>query len=952
MTETSTPLSFLERTARIVLAHDRPTECLVIVPSSRSARKLERIMAGLMRDSGWLPQVKTLNNLLRDSTGLSTLDPLAAQAELFASWRELQKESSETHESSASRSFQSFMPWGRIALRDFNEIDQHLLDASQVFQNLCDIEGIEEWSFADEKSLGEAQRSFLKQYLQLGPLYLRFKNKLLQHNLGYAGLIARTAGETKTNLRPAHVFVAGLSALTPAERKFLIQFEARKQLSWLWDGDESYVHSVEIEAGLFIREQGGWGAPNQSNALSKRLAQSPPTIHSVGCSSSVMECQYVREILESIHPEDWSKTAVVLPDGSQLPLLLQSLPTGMQSAYNVTMGLSWNETPAHSFLQCVRTMAQKSTTSWHYLDLQQLFSEPLTRLALGKASLQTDGNRLLQAAAKNKWAWINAKRMRANSNGTVSDFCDSFSTLRTAEAPALLEALDSWSRGLAKALEESEKSDPWSTIGWERVTRGVGVLLRFQDAYGLLDSASEVWSLLFSSLATSRIDLLGEPEEGLQIMGLIESRALDFERVILLDCNEGNLPKTSVPDSFIPFDLRSAWNLPNRHHKEAIYAYYTYRLLNQASDVHMVYRAEDESAEKSRYLLQMERAFRPNGKDLLPIKQTSVYAPLPDPRPEIAPLNWDDFARERLSNWAKRGISPSAMNSFMACKRNFYYQYILRLNEPREFKEEMDSGTFGTIVHQVLEDGLAAMIDRPMTRDLLMHFKEHIPPLLQKSVEKHYNRELTASGENYLHLAIAEATLVKLIGAEMSELEKIEERKIGALEENLGHTFTNNHTAFPEIRLHGMADRIDTENGTVVVTDYKTGSVEARELKLKGAWTEKLDEGKSGKALQLLMYAAIALKTIGPDGKQHADKVAKINHVRTGIRSGKNAHAGLIPLTIDGQAFIEPQHAIDLLNWISHKLNEVHQTKEGLLHETDSKYCAYCAVLDPLPDYF
>lgn len=936
----------------MVLAHDHPAQCLVVVPSSRSARKLERSIAARMQDSGWLPQIKTLNDLLRESTGLSTLDPLAAQAELFSCWRGLQKEGGESGGASNSRSFESFMPWGRIALRDFNEIDQHMLDASKVFKNLCDIEGIEEWSFADENNLGDAQRSFLRQYLQLGPLYSSFQKKLLEHSMGYGGLIARTAALNPTPLNPAHVFVVGLSALTPAERKFLGQFESKRQLTWMWDGDESYVHSKEIEAGLFIREQGGWGASNAPNALSKRLANSPPTIHSVGCSSSVMECQYVREILESIPPEDWGKTAVVLPDGAQLPLLLQSLPAGMQSAYNVTMGLSWNDTPAHSFLQCVRTMVQKSSNAWHFSDLQQLFGEPLTRLALDKISLQSDGNQVLQTAALRKWAWISEARLREASNGIVADFCEAFAPLRTNSASTLLTALDAWSRKLAVSIENEEKSDPWSTIGWERVTRAIGVLIRFQESRGLLESANEVWNLLFSSLAASRVDLLGEPEEGLQIMGLIESRALDFERIILLDCNEGNLPKTSIPDSFIPFDLRTVWELPNRHHREAIYAYYTYRLLNQATDVHLVFRAEDESSEKSRYLLQLEQTFRPNGKDLLPMTHTAVYAPLPDPRPEIAPLSWDDFARNELSGWAKRGISPSAMNGFMACKRNFYYQYILRLNEPRDFQEEMDSGTFGTIVHQVLEDGLAAMIDRPMTRDLLMHFKQHIPPLLQNSVDKHYHKDLTSTGENYLHLAIAEATLIKLIGAEMAELEKIEGRKIGSLEARIGHTFQTGRPDFPEIRLHGMADRIDNESGTVVVTDYKTGAVEARELKLKENWTEKLDEGKSGKALQLLMYAAIALETIGQNGRIRSEASAPLSRVRTGIRSGKNAHAGLIPLTVDGQSFIEPLQATQLLDWIAQKLAATHQNKEGLHHETESKYCAYCTVLDPLPEYF
>jgi hypothetical protein len=252
----------------------------------------------------------------------------------------------------------------------------------------------------------------------------------------------------------------------------------------------------------------------------------------------------------------------------------------------------------------------------------------------------------------------------------------------------------------------------------------------------------------------------------------------------------------------------------------------------------------------------------------------------------------------------------------------------------------------------VLEDGLSEMLDRPMTRELLLHFKQHITSYLEASVERHFNRELTSFGENYLHLTIAQATLVKLIGTEMAELERGQAKIIGSLEAKLGHTFQSNHPHFPEVRLHGMADRIDTENGTVIVTDYKTGAVEARELKLKEPWTDKLDDGKSGKALQLLMYAAIALETIGPNGKERTDTDDKIEHVGAGIRSGKNANAGLLPLSIDGQTLVTRQDALKLLQWISQKLTELHQTDAGLMHETESKYCAYCTVLDPLPEYF
>ena len=918
----------------------RPERCLVILPSQRAVRKFERAYAEEMDGAGWLPKTQTLGAAIREHIQWLPLEGMEGLALLYSLWKSLP----ESGDGPDERSFESFMPWGQIALRDFNEIDQHLLDAQNVFQNLCDIEGIEDWSFGEADALKEGQQAFLRQYLQLGPLYERFTSVLVERKQGYSGLLARRAAQAQQPLDYDHVFVAGMSALTPAEQRFLSIYEKANCLTWAWDGDASYVQPEAVEAGLFIREQMHSRGVSPS-ALPNRLAGSPPQLHSIGCSSVVMECQYIREAIAQLDATELAKTAIVLPDGAQLPLLLQSLPEGLQKDYNVTMGLAWTESPANSFLRTVQRLVQRKRTTWHHDDIRQALSEPLLLQAHHEEAFQTDAARVLNQMAEKKWAWVTLDQIDSLSTGPVHAFFSGLTPLLTSEVTPMLSAFSAWVQSVGQALDGHQAGDPWTCIGWEKVAQCAGVVHRFQAKHGIMATSDELWGLLFYSLKSERIDLLGEPEAGLQIMGLIESRALDYDRIFLMDCNEGTLPKSSPPDSFIPFDLRFMWGLPGRHQREAIYAYYTYRLLNRANEVHLLYRGQDEASEPSRYLLQFERSFRPDGKHLLPITEHRVHAALPEKRPEIQPLKWNDWAQAQLVGWAERGISPSAWNTFMACKRDFYYKYILKLHEQDEFEDEMTASTFGTIVHKVLEDGFADLKNRVLKPNDLKALRDSLDPLLEAAVAEEYSLALTETGENYLHFAMAEATLRKLIDVELRELEGTVTRTVTALEAELGHTWALEGSPFPVVRLHGKADRIDLESGQVVVTDYKTGSVKASELALKDDWIEKVAKGKSSKALQLLIYSAIALESLGPDG-------GPMETVQSGIRSGKNARAGLLSLTIDGRMHIARKDAQRLLRWLVEQLESLHGHQGGIEHASEARYCAYCTVLDPVPNFF
>jgi ATP-dependent helicase/nuclease subunit B len=939
--------SFLHTVADTVAAHAHPSDCLVVLPSQRAASRFRKVFADRLEKPEWLPRTCTLGQLLQEHTELVPMDPLEGLAELYLVWKSL-KSKDKNEEVASKLGFQSFMHWGKMALRDFNEIDQHLLDANQVFQNLCDIEDIEEWSFDSEENLKPGQLQFLRQYLELGPLYSAFQERLKAQNWGYAGSMAKAA-IASPELKPyAHVFVAGLSVLTPAEKTFLGRFEKQSRLTWLWDADASYVDDPLMEAGIFIRKQ---ATKDAIQKLPRRLAESAPKIHIKGCSSSVYQAQAVREIVQSLPAEEQAKTGVILPDGKSLSMLLQSLPSTKHGGYNVTMGLNWSETPAFRFLDCVKRMVIKRGSSWHHLDLRLLIGDHLALAASGRDALLEDGSWVMKGLAKSHMAWVKQEQLEVLSKGTLAQLTGELIPLKLTDPLALLMAMEHWSGQIGHRMEGKDEADPWVMASWQRVMRAISVVRRFQENHPLLASPEEVWAMLDTCLSSERIDLLGEPEQGLQIMGLIETRALDFKRVIVLDCNEGVLPKTAIPESYIPFDLRARWGLPGRHEREAIYAYYTYRLLNRAEEVTFLYRAQDDGSEKSRYLLQIEQAFKPNGIDLLPYEISAIQAPLPGPRPEIPALEWTAEARGRLVQWAQNGISPSAMNTLLACRRNFFYQYMLRLHEPPEIQEEMAVSTFGSIVHQVLEDGLRELKDEPLTSQKLKDLRTKVDQLLPLAIKDNFHSGQVDFGENYLQVTMAEATLKKLLSTEINELDDGLERTIRSLELSLSHTF-NVGGPMGSIRLHGKADRIEQEGINVVVTDYKTGAVKPGELSLPKEWEEKVASGKSGKALQLLIYAALALEMLDTTAQAKTDQSLPLSSVRAGIRSGKNARAGLLELKLDKRNDIQSSDVQALLGWIQSTLETLHHDTPNVQHDHDAKYCAYCAILDPIPDYF
>lgn len=918
----------------------------VVVPSHRAMAKLRHGLRARMDGPARMPQFYALSGFIEASSNLAAADPLEVLARMY---RLIQEEDD-------APTFDRFVPWATVVLSDFAAVDHELSDVHNVFQNLADIQGIEDWSFG-EPALSEDQKAFERQWRRLPGLYHKLHGSLQSDGLATRAQLTRSVAEGKDRMDVDHVLAAGLATMSKAEWRCLQRWEESDALTILWDGDASYVDDPHNEAGLFIRKY-----RNRKGAFPRStLAKTPPVVNAVGCSSTVSQTQYVRDTLSKLTPEELDQTLVILPDGSSLGTLLQALPE-QPNGINVTMGLALHETPVQSFVEHLFGMLETDSKSWRLEQIQALHAHPVIHQAYGDKDQRWREGRAMHRMIKGHRAWVQGRDFVEEGAPEWGEVMDSLGGLRGADPSAFLNAMSQWAKELegrleampapldlkseSKPKEDAARALPWIPAGWRRFRTVLAVLERLQHAHGPMKDAREARAMARRLLRQERIDLLGEPNQGLQIMGLTEARALDFDRVLVLDMNEGIVPQTSMPDSFLPLDLRSHLGMPGPREREARYAYLIHRIFHRAREVHLLHRSSPDrkdGGEPSRYLMQLAGSFhKKDGTPYLRVHPIIHQLPLPDARPEMRPMTVTDVMRNRLSNWAADGMSPSAINTLLQCPRNFAYRYLYKMGEATELKSSMEASTLGSVVHWVMEHGLKAAQGHLLTTGHLDQVAASIDTLLEQALESEYNASLVHRGENVLQLEIARATIQKFLRQEKGELASgTPAPLIVELEQKLRSDHPG--TAFGTMAFRGIADRRETVRGVPRVVDYKSGKVEAKELKLKGDWTEQLEGGDKPKALQLIVYATMVLASLSPEDGEKG--------VLAAIRSGRNVREGLLSLRINGEPLILPQHAETFVHWLADRLTEFAATDHVLEHKSDAKYCEHCVVLDPTDNF-
>jgi len=915
--------SFLQDIAQLLKTqHQSLADVAVVLPGKRTSIFLKKHLKALEKGAHWHPEFLTMSEVLAKQTPFQAIQQLDLLVEAFLSFKEVCK---------SEESFDSFMSWGPVMLADFNEIDHQLADPDAVFTDLRKIKYVEAWSFnAEELSL--TQEEFLYFWNQLPKVYHHLKNKLQQKGSTYGGAIARWQCEQALPLDHGfeHLYVVGLNAMTQAEAATVRQWLRLGTATVLFDGDEWYVNDPQIEAGTFIRQAtqvlGKLPIANHFCSKGKHL-------QIVAASSAVAQCKWVMNVLQEMSEDDIENTAIVLPDESMLPAVIESIPDQVKSA-NVSMGIALRSTPLSGLIAAFFRMMEGSSGSVRFSDLLDLLRHPYIKSISSKTALL---NTLENDIVKENLTFIDLNTpQKRNWNTELQQWLTPWLKAAKSKRPEdIIEGLYHLVESIDGGKEQKEEEKPNDAQLNQRVMKQVmkqfaNVLRkveRFQNKHQVLESPYAFRQILMKMLNKEQLDLLGEPLSGLQIMGLLETRALDFKNVFILACNEGILPQRHFSDSFLPQDVRAQYHLPSPSDREAIFAAYFYSLIQRCERAFLLYAEGEQSmekaGEKSRYLQQLEYHFKAHPK--IKLSQTNFSIPS-GKLPALPSGMWsNDWVKNRVKVLLDGGLSPSAINTWIQCKQDFFFKYIMGLNEQEDVEETMESSTFGTIVHEVMEEVLKPFINKIITAEDIDQIEVGLVNKVEEVITKNYKGNLTKQGENYLAKKVVEQYLRALL--------KVERQNIPATLQSLENKLNMSISTDIPFNIRGTVDRIDQKDGITRVIDYKTGRVEPRELNI--ASIEALEDPKHSKALQVLLYLLMAKENGIISGRS----------VEGGIISARNISNGFMKVTVNKDDFDESTEQ-ELRAWLL-KLRDELLSDQEIVHNPDAEYCEYCVSLKP-----
>lgn len=871
--------SFLQYVLGDLLEKEVAIESLTFVlPSKRSGTFLKKHISNSLTKNSFSPKILAIEDFVEDISGITSASSIDLLIQLYSVYKSSKIE--------AHDDFYTFLKWGQTLLQDFNEIDRYLIPSKDILNYLSAIKELNHWSLKTEKT--ELIQNYLQLWNSLESLYDSFTTSLLTQKKGYQGLIYRRANENledycKTNKNDSLVFV-GFNALNSAESNIIQYFLEHTNSQIYWDIDSYFLDDAIHDAGLFIRNYTRqWPYYKTRNLTGVHTSfLSPKNISITGVPKSISQAKYVGEVLSEINSKSHTglkNTALVLADESLLNPILQAIPNEINEV-NITMGLPLNKTVLYSFfLSFLELNIANTEKGWFYKDVLEFLSNPHS-ISIS-ASQKID---FAKAIPKD----IKETNRLYLSHTNLLKYTEAKQTLEVMFPPKAVSSLQ-WIDNCLLLIQDLKK-----IFGEEENSQELESLYRFYTLFNQLrihlspiafKTGLKSIKSLFKQLATMEaLDFIGEPLSGLQIMGMLESRNLDFETVILTSVNEGILPSGKSNNSFIPFDVKQEYGLPTYKEKDAIYTYHFYRLIQRAKNIYIIYNTEPdvlEGGEKSRLISQ-----------LLTDDNISKYVThnIASPQVKISPTPISEVSKSPLLvkdivNFADKGFSPTSLTNYIRNPLEFYKKNILKINDVSEVEETIAANTFGTIVHDSLEELYQPLINKILTLENTADLATKTPEVVKTHFYKNLPGVDILKGKFLLVFNVIVKYLQNFIAQEIKQVEK-HKIKILGLEEKLVVQLNMPELDFP-VKLKGTLDRVDQIDGVTRIIDYKTGKVEPRNVKITD-WEELVLNYDKSKAFQLLCYAFLY-------SKKH-----DANSLQAGIYSFKNLSQGFLPFFSNG----------------------------------------------------
>jgi len=910
--------SFISETLDDILQTTKSFEnVLFVLPSQRAKVFVKQTFKDKI-SVGFLPEMLNIEEFIQEVSGVQKADNIQLLFHFYTIYKSLEKNPD---------SFDTFSSWALTVLQDFNEIDQHLINAKDIFIYLRDIERLRKWSVKGtfkETELMKDHYSFLE---KLHTYYTAFYQFLIQENIGYQGLMYREASKKIDRFlsknKTKKIFFIGFNALNKAEELLFQKVLENGNSEIYWDIDEVFFNSNH-QAGKFIRKYKKEWKYFENKKL-KSLGNtflSPKKIQVIGAAKNNTQIKYIGEILEE--NSNFKSTALVLADETLLPITLNSLPKNIQ-AINITMGYPLKDIPTTSLLFSVfqlfvsqEKLQKKSVNEFYYKDVIRFFKH---QSIYGLISTIDD---FTSEIAKENQTFINEDRLFKFLEDQTLEVKNV--VLNVFKPFNVVENFIDRILDLINLLKEDVNS-----LEKEYLFRFYTVFTQLKTLQNEFHYFTDlkILSQFFKQLISSEsLSFQGEPLKGLQLMGMLETRVLDFENIILASANEGVLPASSQQNSFIPFDVKIEFGLPTYREKDAIFSYHFFRLLQRAKNIFILYNTEHDvfgSGEKSRFVTQLEMM-------RTDIVQKIVSPKVVAQKVTLKEISKNDLVFERLKELAKAGFSPSSLTNYLYNPVAFYKQKILRIKEFDDVEETVAYNTLGTVVHETLDELYKPFIGKFLTVDAILQMEKITKDLIVKHFKLQFKNGDLRTGKNRLIFEVANRFVVNFLAQEKKLLkDENNQLKIIATEENLSAEIEIDGIDFP-IRIHGNVDRVDELNGEIRIIDYKSGMVKSAELKVLNF--DQLREREQYKAIQVLLYAFLYSKS-----KKHDFS----KNIKAGIFSFKNLNQEFLAINFSSN-YRSPDTAItqekldEFLIEIKLYIKEIYNPVIGFIEPADLKY--------------
>ncbi len=863
--------AFLNLIAHHVHTHykDSVENVCIVLPSKRGAIFLKDHFKKVFTQTAWLPDIQSAEDFIAELSGLKQADEIDLIAFLYESYLAVYTGEKEP--------FDKFSKWGHLMIQDFNEIDRYLVDSKQIYQNLYDIKEIENWSL-NEGELSDLQKKYLDFMGGIGEIYRHFSKQLLERGIGYQGLIYRKASEEFID-HPAlkkysKLLFCGFNALNKAETKIYKHLQSTGKAEMLWDIDNYYYLDDTQEAGLFLRRNLK-EFDSRQNSFTADHYKTNKEIHITSVAGQLGQAQLVHDELLKLIKQDVSmtKVAVVLANEKLLWPVLKLLPNEVEHV-NITMEYPIRYTQAYSFIDLLFTIQVnfqskgRSSGSVYHKEFVSVLQHPFFGVLLRSLDQDFNVSKIVDQVNRDNFVFIGQKYILESFRDLPPVFSAIFKPWASSfegnvQLVSIIELIrDHYIKLFENNITHLELE--YMEVLLRAFHRISDVIQKYPTYYADIRSYRQLYT---QTVGSATVPFIGEPLKGLQIMGVLETRTLDFEYLIMVGVNEGVLPSGKSVNSFLPNDLKRVFNLPLYYEKDAIYAYHFYRLLQRSSFVHLIYDSETDEfgkGEKSRFISQLQFEL----KHYHPQHQLTEHVAV-----SASPVYVDDTIKieksseilEKINAKAKSndqygGISPSALNTFKECSLKFYFRYGAGLKEIKEVEESAEANTFGSILHLSLENLYKPYVNKILDEKDLAKMLSVYETEVEKAFKEFFKDSSPLQGKNFLQIEVLKVYVKKLVDQDLENVRALKKQSRSLTVLYLESSWQapikiNGETVY----VQGKIDRIDDFGGAIRVIDYKN-SIQDKDKFGFTDFEALFDDTDYNKQLQLFIYVWLIFK--------------------------------------------------------------------------------------------